>query len=99
MKTGTGSLQLYITSYGAYLHVKDALFELRTKNEEKTIVRQHYAARKVRSIIFTAPGALSTEAVKLALEHNVDILFAAGDGQPHGRVWHSRLGSTTKIRK
>jgi CRISPR-associated protein Cas1 len=90
---------LYITTYGAYLHVKDALFELRLREEGGGFRKVHYAARKVKSIIFTVAGALSTEAVKLALEHNVDILFAENDGQPLGRVWHSRLGSTTRIRK
>ena len=99
MKTKTGSLQLYVTSYGAYLHVKDALFELRLKGENGMTRKLHYAARKVKSIVFTVAGALSTEAITLALEHNVDILFARADGHPHGRVWHSRLGSTTRIRK
>lgn len=99
MQTKTGSLQLYITTYGTYLHVKDALFELRLRTENGATQKLHYAARKVKSIIFTVAGALSTEAVVLALEHNVDILFARSDGHPHGRVWHSRLGSTTRIRK
>ncbi|WP_069133539.1 CRISPR-associated endonuclease Cas1, partial [Rhodohalobacter halophilus] len=39
------------------------------------------------------------EAVKTALSYNIDIVFAEGDGAPIGRVWHSKLGSTTKIRK
>jgi CRISPR-associated protein Cas1 len=99
MQTKAGNLQLYITSYGAYLHVKDALFELRLRDEGQGARKLHYAARKVKSIIFTVAGALSTEAVKLALENNVDILFAEKDGHPLGRVWHSRLGSTTRIRK
>ena len=33
------------------------------------------------------------------MTHNIDIVFAEGDGAPIGRVWHSKLGSTTKIRK
>ena len=99
MTTKAGSLQLYLTSYGSYLHVKDALFELRVKQETGDFRKIHYAARKIKSIVFTVAGALSTEAVALALEHNVDILFARPDGHPHGRVWHSRLGSTTRIRK
>lgn len=99
MQTKTGSLQLYVTTYGSYLHVKDALFELRIREENGTTRKLQYAARKVKSIIFTVAGALSTEAVTLALEHNVDILFARPDGHPQGRIWHSRLGSTTRIRK
>jgi CRISPR-associated protein Cas1 len=97
--SNSANLQLYVTSYGAYLHVKDALFELRVRDENGTTSKRHFAAKKVKSVIFTVNGALSTEAVKLALTHNVDILFAESDGQPLGRVWHSKLGSTTKIRK
>lgn len=99
MQTKTGSLQLYITTYGSYLHVKDALFELRIREENGVTRKLQYAARKVKSIVFTVAGALSTEAVTLALEHNIDILFARADGHPVGRIWHSRLGSTTRIRK
>jgi CRISPR-associated protein Cas1 len=99
MRSAPGSLQLNITSYGTYVHVKDALFELTTKDENGSPRKLHFAARKVKSIVFTVPGALSTEAVKLALTHNIDIVFAESNGQPLGRVWHSRLGSTTRIRK
>ena len=99
MPESYGNLQLYLTSFGSYLHVKDALFELRTKREDGHYDKRHFAAKRVKSIVFTANGALSTEAVKLALTHNVDILFAGRDGHPLGRVWHSKLGSTTRIRK
>lgn len=44
-------------------------------------------------------AALSTDAVRLALMNNIDIIFTQADGYPIGRIWHSKLGSTTKIRK
>ncbi len=44
-------------------------------------------------------AALSTDAVMLALKNNIDIIFTKADGHPMGRIWHSKLGSTTKIRK
>jgi CRISPR-associated protein Cas1 len=31
--------------------------------------------------------------------NNIDIIFTRYDGHPMGRIWHSKLGSTTKIRK
>jgi CRISPR-associated protein Cas1 len=43
--------------------------------------------------------SLSWAAIKKSLTHNIDIVFAEGDGAPIGRVWHSKLGSTTRIRK
>jgi CRISPR-associated protein Cas1 len=47
----------------------------------------------------TTGAALSTDAIRLAIVHNIDIVFTEQDGEPLGWVWHSKLGSTTKIRK
>ena len=47
----------------------------------------------------TTGVSLSTDAVRLAMQNNVDLIFVEQDGTPMGRVWHSKLGSTTKIRK
>jgi CRISPR-associated protein Cas1 len=57
------------------------------------------AAHKVKSIWLSPGTALSADAVALALRYNVDIIFLENNGQPLGRVWHSKLGSTTRIRK
>ncbi|WKN44264.1 CRISPR-associated endonuclease Cas1 [Tunicatimonas pelagia] len=91
-------MQLHINTYGAYVHVKDQMFEIRVPDEKKT-AKSHLAAHKVKSIIMATGTALSTDAIKLAMMHNVDILFIEQYGKPIGRVWHSKLGSTTKIRK
>ncbi|MGB3618754.1 MAG: CRISPR-associated endonuclease Cas1, partial [Catalinimonas sp.] len=97
-------MHLYLNSFGTYLHVKDEMFEVRVppqRDGEAEVPAQihQFAAAKVRSIVMTTAGALSTDAVRLALRHNVDIVFSERSGQPLGRVWHSRLGSTTRIRK
>ena len=44
-------------------------------------------------------SALSTDAVILAMKNNIDILVFEYDGTPVGRFWHSKPGSTSKIRK
>jgi CRISPR-associated protein Cas1 len=91
-------MQLHINTYGTYVHVKDELFEIRLKKNGE-VVKKQYAASKVTQIVMTTGMALSTDAVKLAMMHNVDIVFVEQHGKPIGRVWHSKLGSTTKIRK
>lgn len=92
-------MQLYINSYGAYLHIKDELFEVRLPSAEGGYEKKHFAAHKVTGIILTTSAALSTDAVRLALMNNIDIIFADSSGFPLGRIWHSKLGSTTAIRK
>lgn len=94
-------MQLFIDTYGTYVHVKDEMFEVRIpdtdkKNEYK---KHHFAAKKVTGILMPKAAALSTDAIILALKYNVDIVFVDYNGHPIGRVWHSKLGSTTRIRK
>ncbi|NHZ84456.1 MAG: CRISPR-associated endonuclease Cas1 [Planctomycetia bacterium] len=87
-------MQLIINTYGAYLHVKDELFEIRVDGKKNYI-----SPKKVRSILITTGAALSSNAVKLAVENNIDILFLEKSGKPFGRVWHDKLGSTARIRR
>jgi len=91
-------MQLHLNTYGAYLHVKDQLFEVKMTNEGKP-EKHHVAAHKVKSIWMAKGTALSTDAVHLAIKNNIDIVFLEYDGFPIGRVWHTKLGSTTLIRK
>ncbi len=91
-------MQLYINTYGTYVHVKDEMFEIRLKKEGK-LEKHHYSAKKVQSIFISLGAALSSDAVKLAITNNIDIVFLENNGYPIGRIWHSKLGSTTKIRK
>ncbi len=93
-------MQLFINTYGTYIHVKDEMFEIRVPVEDsKEYKKNHFAAKKVSSIVIPKGAAISSDAVILALKFNIDILFVDFDGQPLGRVWHSKLGSTTRIRK
>jgi CRISP-associated protein Cas1 len=91
-------MQLHLNTYGAYLHVKEQMFEVQTKAEGETKKTQ-VAAHKVKSIWLSTGTALSSDAVRLAVRNNIDIVFLENNGTPFGRVWHSKLGSTTLIRK
>lgn len=93
-------MQLHLNTYGAYLHVKDAMFDIRRKQPDgQWASGAAVAAHKVKSIWMGPGTALSSDAVALALRNNIDIVFLENNGQPLGRVWHSKLGSTTRIRK
>ncbi len=93
-------MQIFINTYGSYLHVKDDMFEIRQKGDQKEELKtKHIAAQKISSFIISKGTAISTDAVALALKHNIDIVIVENNGHPIGRFWHSKLGSTTKIRK
>ncbi|RMH34842.1 MAG: CRISPR-associated endonuclease Cas1 [Nitrospirae bacterium] len=87
-------MQLVINTFGAYLRKQGDCFLV--KNEDKTF---EVSVRKVDSILITTGAFLSTDAIKAAIDHNIEILFMDEFGEPYGRVWHPKLGSTTLIRR
>lgn len=54
---------------------------------------------KLESIIISNQAMISTPAISLALEHNIDLIFLDKYGFPMGRVWFSKMGSTAMIRR
>ena len=92
-------MQLHINTYGTYVHVKDQMFDIRLREKSGQVKSTPFSAAKIVSIVMTTGVSLSPDAVKLAMQHNIDLIFVEQDGSPMGRVWHSKLGSTTKIRK
>lgn len=91
-------MQLFIDSFGSFLHVKDGMFEVKVHQNGETR-KSKVAPQKIKTILLSKGTSVSSEAIKLALSYNIDILFLDFDGSPLGRVWHGKLGSTTKIRK
>lgn len=66
------------------------------KNDDKVF---EVSEKKVDSILITTSATITTDAIKFAVESNIDIIFLDNFGNPYGRVWHSKLGSTTYIRR
>ncbi|SCY79471.1 CRISPR-associated endonuclease Cas1 [Alkaliphilus peptidifermentans] len=87
-------MKLVINSPGVYLCKRGDCFQL-----QKDDLKQEYSAKKVEQILITTRAALSTDAIELAIENNIDIIFLKSTGQPLGRVWHSKLGSISTIRR
>jgi CRISPR-associated protein Cas1 len=87
-------MQLVINTYGSYIRKKAGCFLVKTDDKEFEV-----SARKVESIVITTGAYLSTDAIKFAMENNIDVIFLDEFGNPYGRVWHSKLGSTTLIRR
>lgn len=87
-------MQLIINTYGSYLHVKQSSFEIKIDGKKKRV-----SAKKLDSILITTGAAISSDAVKLALENNIEVQFLDHFGRSMGKIWHSKLGSTTYIRR
>ena len=91
-------MQLIINSWGTYVHIKDELFEV-TFSKEGVKQKQHFASQKITSVLLSRGAAISTDAIILAMKNNIDIIVFEHDGMPVGRFWHSKPGSTSRIRK
>ncbi len=87
-------MQIVINSPGTFLTQKDECFRLKKKEKSFDVSPQ-----KVESIVILNQAMISTQAVVLALEHNIDIVFLDHFGDPIGRIWFSKMGSTALIRR
>lgn len=87
-------MKLVLNNPGLYLCKRGQCFLIQKGNN-----KQEISAKKVDQILIATHSALSTDVIELALEHNIDIVFLKNTGQPLGRVWHSKLGSISTIRR
>lgn len=87
-------MQLFLNSFGTYLHKDGEMFSIKINDEKKKI-----SPKRVTSVIISNAATISTDAVQLAMEYNIDIVFLDSQGNPYGRVWFPRIGSTTLIRR
>lgn len=89
-------MQLVINTHGASLRRRGERFAVRLPSKTEAF---EIAATKVTSIVVCTQIMLSTGAIELATQHNVDICFANRSGDPYSRLWQSRMGSTVSIRR
>ena len=53
----------------------------------------------MQSILITTSVHLSTDAIELAVRHNIDLVFLERNGNPYARIWQTSMGSTAAIRR
>ena len=87
-------MKLYITDLGTMIKKRDDLFEI-TTSEKKVAV----APKKIKSLVLAKGIFLTTDVIKLAVENNIDIVIVDDFGNPYGRFWPSKFGSTANIRR
>jgi CRISPR-associated protein Cas1 len=87
-------VQLVINTFGAAVSKEGERFVVAAGGREQTL-----SAHKVSSLLITTSVLISTDALQLAVAHNVDVVFLDKYGDPYGRVWQPRLGSTTAVRR
>ncbi len=87
-------MHIILNSYGTSLQRHQDRFVIYTQEG-----KDHIAPSQVRSISISRGAKVSSDAVLLAIEHEIDLLFIDAKGMPKGRVWSVQYGSISTIRK
>jgi len=87
-------MQLVLNTRGSFLKKNRNCFLVKTDDKSFEV-----SADKVDSILITTSATITTDAIKFAVDNNIDIVFLDHFGDPYGRIWHSKLGSTVLIRR
>lgn len=77
-------MQLVINKDGASLNVKEGMFIVKADEEIRT-----FSIDKVESVLITRNVSLSSAAIRLAVENDIEIIFIDRSGSPYARVWSS----------
>jgi CRISP-associated protein Cas1 len=87
-------MHLVINSYGATLTKENNLFVIATSEGKQT-----FPPDVVKSISISKAARITSDAIILAIKHQVEVLFVNDMGNPEGRVWSVQYGSISNIRK
>lgn len=85
---------LEISTHGSTLKRNHDLFIIQNVEGRKEI-----PAEKVEAIIISSNAFVSTQAIKLCLEKQIQLVIAEWSGKPVGRFWVSTPGKSTEIRR
>lgn len=92
-------MQLIVDGYGSYIHRKQNLFEVETGVENQEKKREEFSADTVSQILITSKASISSGAVQLAMEKQIDIVYLDWHGRPYARTYPCKLGGTTLTRR
>lgn len=75
-----------------------------TKDNDGFVISNHDGVQKIpiagiRSIQLSRGAQISSDAVMLAVENEIEIIFMGQSGMPIGRIWSPKYGSVSTIRK
>lgn len=87
-------MELVLHTFGATLNIDNNGFVVALGKE-----RQRLPVDSVSSIHISKGASITSDAVLLAIENEIPILFVDKKGYPKGRVWSPQYGSISTIRK
>jgi len=87
-------MELILNTFGVSLNRDNEGFVITSKDG-----RQRISTDGIKSIQISRGAQITSDAVMLAVEKEIEVLFMDRAGNPIGRVWSPRYGSISTIRK
>ncbi|MFC2758614.1 CRISPR-associated endonuclease Cas1 [Hallella multisaccharivorax] len=87
-------MELILNTYGVSLNRDNEGFVITTQDG-----RQRIPATGIDSIQISRGAQITSDAVMLAVEKEIEVMFMDRSGNPIGRIWSPRYGSISTIRK
>lgn len=87
-------MELILNTFGISLNRDNEGFVITSKDG-----RQRIPTSGITSIQISKGAQITSDAVLLAIEHEIQVLFMDRSGNPMGRVWSPKYGSISLIRK
>lgn len=87
-------MELVLNTYGVCLNRDNEGFVISHGGE-----KQRIPTEGITSILISKGAQITSDAVMLAIEREIEVIFAQKDGTPIGRIWSPKYGSISTIRK
>lgn len=87
-------MELILNTFGTSLNRDNEGFVITHKDG-----RQRIPIDGIKSIQISRGAQITSDAVLLAIEHEIEVLFMDKTGMPIGRIWSPKYGSISTIRK
>jgi len=87
-------MELILNTFGTSLNRDNEGFVISHKDG-----RQRIPAEGIKSIQISKGAQITSDAVMLAIENEIEVLFMDRSGMPIGRIWSPKYGSISTIRK
>ncbi len=87
-------MELILNTFGTALSIDNEGFVITNKDG-----RQRIPTNGIKSIQISKGAQITSDAVMLAIEREIEVLFTDKSGNPIGRIWSPKYGSISTIRK
>lgn len=87
-------MELILNTFGVSLNRDNEAFVISSKDG-----RQRIPVEGIKSIQISRGAQITSDAVMLAVENEIEVIFMDRSGTPIGRIWSPRYGSISTIRK